>query len=794
MGVYDITPDATAQPLPPVLQAFATYAALRAFDASNLPSGTAVWVASRTAVGDGAEGVFFFDAASAAANNNGTILEPDTAPPLGRWVRQGSASVDVAWFGATGDGVTNDSAAIQAAVTASNGLPVTFTPGATYLVVAAIVPPSGARIELSGATILVQTVAAANCWGFNLDTVNDVEIRGGAITGQLGNGIVPQSGFGVYVTSSTNVTLKDLDISLHWYDGVFIAYASANVVQERVNAHHNRRAGCSVIGGNSLIFRDGFYVDTGHAAAPEGGEFGINIEVDGVGGAVDGVLVDNCELSRNGTVGNGTGAGFTARKGVGGSRPQNIRLVGCRVESNLETGINFDLADGIKVSECIANGHNGAIVGGASQYAIGAANSTGVQVLGNRGADNSRFIFVAGCDDGVQVVGNEATGRAAQVMGDDYDGITVRNQGVPTPATVRTTTVSSNIMMDFGGHGISINNASSANVIGNTSRNNGQHGFYFANAPNGLASGNLASGNGRQTAATYSDVYLDAGCDKFTATCNVCRYHDKYVTGTVQPAFSADWVIFEAATTNANFTSDWFVGAPLYLTGGTGIGQFRDINSYDAATRKADVNAYGVVPDASTAYAVRFANIVHSSVRVVAGSTGVRVVNNDVRDDAAISDAGTASVIANNTPGDFGAQPIVTTSTVSTTNAQLGSGYLSVGANAAGVGSFRAANGFQFYACSSAGTPRVLFELANLSASRFTLDIAGTAAGVAGVRIFGNGAVILETSSNSTALGFFGTAPVTKPAVAGSRGGNAALASLLTSLANLGLVTDGSTP
>ena len=60
--------------------------------------------------------------------------------------------------------------------------------------------------------------------------------------------------------------------------------------------------------------------------------------------------------------------------------------------------------------------------------------------------------------------------------------------------------------------------------------------------------------------------------------------------------------------------------------------------------------------------------------------------------------------------------------------------------------------------------------------------------GVDIVRFKTNGAMIHQ----STRLGFYGAADITKPAVAGSRAGNAALASLLTALANLGLVTDGS--
>ena len=43
-------------------------------------------------------------------------------------------------------------------------------------------------------------------------------------------------------------------------------------------------------------------------------------------------------------------------------------------------------------------------------------------------------------------------------------------------------------------------------------------------------------------------------------------------------------------------------------------------------------------------------------------------------------------------------------------------------------------------------------------------------------------------------IGFYNTAPAAKPTVTGSRGGNAALASLLTALAGLGLITDSSTP
>jgi len=59
------------------------------------------------------------------------------------------------------------------------------------------------------------------------------------------------------------------------------------------------------------------------------------------------------------------------------------------------------------------------------------------------------------------------------------------------------------------------------------------------------------------------------------------------------------------------------------------------------------------------------------------------------------------------------------------------------------------------------------------------------------IRLNVGGTNSLRLSGN--ALGFYGTAPSAKPTITGSRGGNAALASLLTSLAGLGLITDSTT-
>lgn len=51
----------------------------------------------------------------------------------------------------------------------------------------------------------------------------------------------------------------------------------------------------------------------------------------------------------------------------------------------------------------------------------------------------------------------------------------------------------------------------------------------------------------------------------------------------------------------------------------------------------------------------------------------------------------------------------------------------------------------------------------------------------------------VRINCNATGIGFFAAAPVAKPTVTGSRGGNAALTSFLTAIADLGLITDSTT-
>ena len=72
---------------------------------------------------DGGGGMFCWISSSAAADDGGMVILPTGHVGAGRWIRAGLVEHSVKWFGAKGDGTTNDTAAFQAAwdAVADNG-------------------------------------------------------------------------------------------------------------------------------------------------------------------------------------------------------------------------------------------------------------------------------------------------------------------------------------------------------------------------------------------------------------------------------------------------------------------------------------------------------------------------------------------------------------------------------------------------------------------------------------------------------------------------------------------------
>lgn len=133
---------------------------LRALDPSEWTDGYQAYVGGYAEVADGGGGVFTYVSTSNEADNDGTIVEPSTG--IGRWYRVYSGPLNARWFGATGDGTTDDTDAIQAALDqAADGNGATTVQGGAVFIPAGIYVVSSLTME-RGVTLfgegLTQTI------------------------------------------------------------------------------------------------------------------------------------------------------------------------------------------------------------------------------------------------------------------------------------------------------------------------------------------------------------------------------------------------------------------------------------------------------------------------------------------------------------------------------------------------------------------------------------------------------------------------------------------------------------
>lgn len=155
-----------------------TVADLRAyvFSQASFPDGQLIYVKGYHSAEDGGGGIFNYHRTGTVTDDGGVFIIPDNG--FGYFERQvNTLPVNARWFGATGDGTTDDTEALQAAIDYCDGSPL-YVPEGSFRVTETLVwgtsdslaPGLKIRGAGIGKTVFLSAVASGPCFSAFSDT------------------------------------------------------------------------------------------------------------------------------------------------------------------------------------------------------------------------------------------------------------------------------------------------------------------------------------------------------------------------------------------------------------------------------------------------------------------------------------------------------------------------------------------------------------------------------------------------------------------------------------------------
>lgn len=298
--------------------------------------------------------------------------------------RRGPTQLNVRALGATGDGVTDDTDAMQHAIDslpASGG--TVLVPKGQYRIDAlrSLRLRSNMHLHLAdGASLVAIPNAAPRAYVVLIKDVSDVEVSGGEVVGDRDMHLdtAGEWGYGITVRGScSHVTLRDLKVSRCWGDGICIGSAhstpqhpveaGSDIVIARVTCTGNRRQGLTIARARNVRVYDSEFSDTS-GTAPSAG---IDIEPDSPDSAED-IVIQGCRMRDN------RGPGIQVYKRVSG-----VVIDRCTITGNKNAGV--------LVVDAVNTTIRRSTLSGNGQHAIAAqGHADGVLISHNVIRDNAR--------------------------------------------------------------------------------------------------------------------------------------------------------------------------------------------------------------------------------------------------------------------------------------------------------------------------------------------------------------------------------------------------------------------
>ncbi len=335
-----------------------------------------------------------------------------------------AAEISVLSHGAVGDGLVDDTVAIQRAIDqAADGDTVRFPAGLTFRVNPAtgIRIPSRRTLDLTGATLRIGANVALR--SRVLETVpgaSDVLILGGEVRGSRTPVAGLQWGIGLRIDSASRVTVRGTRFHDHYFDGIWIGGAgptpSRDVLLDGVTVTNCRRNGLSVTHAVGVRIRDSEF----SWSAGQDPESGINVEPNPDEQVDDLAIFD--------TVAEGNQKGFYLHAGRGRSG-SNYKVIGCRISNNDKYGL---IANGMRQFVLMDTTVEAPTGMGISIGEDAGRQASDVTVINNRVSRTPLGLVLAGVQD-ARVFGNTFTGCRLELRGAGVSGTVAISGNEVTP-------------------------------------------------------------------------------------------------------------------------------------------------------------------------------------------------------------------------------------------------------------------------------------------------------------------------------------------------------------------------
>lgn len=349
-------------------QAVLNIAALKAIDVTLIADGKQMMVSGYYAEHDDGGGLFTYDLGSVAADNTGTIIQPTAG--AGRWIRSYKDVLNVKWFGAKGDDVTNDGVAITNAIGAAvPGNTVEFPNSAGHYVVTNPITIPISEITLRGPG-RIWGLTGAQYRFFIVSSVNLVIFDGLVFNGRYGGAGSGIGAAAIEIDNALDITIRNCFFANIAQSGVYL-FSDC----KRVSIENNifSVCFCAIFSDDDTFTSPTYTKIVGNHIKAGIGAVGTNlsggIKISGLGTAfnISGHVISNNLINLPGQM------GIEIQTNVNS----------CTISNNVINGAGY----GISVSACLKATVTGNAIKNCASYGIEIAGNTARSTVSNNIVD-----------------------------------------------------------------------------------------------------------------------------------------------------------------------------------------------------------------------------------------------------------------------------------------------------------------------------------------------------------------------------------------------------------------------